>query len=171
MRIGEAWKLKWTDVDVKRDTVKCTAEKHGKPRQFKVSSKLAAMLEALPKRNQFVFGNTCLRGHRANYNQQRRRLAEKLQNPRLEKITFHTFRHWKATTEYHKTKDILHVKELLGHRNIDSTLVYTHLVDFEKPEEFTCRVAVTLEEAQELIEAGFEYVTDMDDRKLFRKRK
>lgn len=94
-----------------------------------------------------------------------------LQNPRLLKITFHTLRHWKATIEYHKTKSILHVKELLGHRNINSTLIYTHLVDFENPDEWVCRTAKTLEEAKELIEAGFEYVTDMDSFKLFRKRK
>jgi len=38
-------------------------------------------------------------------------------------------------------------------------------------EEFTCRVAKTLRAAKELIEAGFEFVTDMEDSKLFRKRK
>ena len=57
--------------------------------------------------------------------------------------------------EYHKTKDILYVKELLGHKNIQNTLVYTHLVDFES-DEWGCRVASTLEEATQLIEAGFE---------------
>jgi len=73
--------------------------------------------------------------------------------------------------EYHRTKDILHVKRMLGHRKIDSTLVYTQLVDFECDDDFTCRAARTLEEASQLIEAGFEYVTDIDDVKLFRKRK
>lgn len=61
--------------------------------------------------------------------------------------------------EYHRTKDILHVKQLLGHRNIESTMVYTHLTKFEDTEEFTCRIAKTLDEAKQLIEAGFEYVT------------
>lgn len=73
--------------------------------------------------------------------------------------------------EYHKTKDILHVKQLLGHRDINSTLVYTQLVNFQDPEEFTCRVAKTLTEAKELVEAGFDYVTDIENAKLFRKRK
>jgi hypothetical protein len=79
--------------------------------------------------------------------------------------------HWKATTEHHKTKDIVHVKQLLGHRRIEDTMKYTHIVSFDNPDEFTCRVAKTLEAAKELIEAGFEYVTDMEDSKLFRKRK
>jgi len=62
------------------------------------------------------------------------------------------------------------VKQLLGHRSIQSTMIYTHLVNFEG-DEFTCRTAKTLEEAKQLIEAGFDYVTDMDGCKLFRRRK
>jgi hypothetical protein len=40
-----------------------------------------------------------------------------------------------------------------------------------KPEEFHVKVAHTMEEACQLLEIGFEYVTDMDGNKLFRKRK
>jgi len=38
-------------------------------------------------------------------------MSFKLKNPRLQRITFHTFRHFKATVEYDKPKDILHVME------------------------------------------------------------
>ena len=72
--------------------------------------------------------------------------------------------------EYAKTKDILHVKKVLGHRNIKNTLVYTQLIDF-KEDEYVCKAAKTVEEATQLIEMGFEYVTDMEGVKLFRKRK
>ena len=72
--------------------------------------------------------------------------------------------------EYHRTKDILHVMQLLGHKNIKNTLIYTQLVNF-KDNEYVCKIAKTLEEATKLIEAGFEYVTDMNGYKLFRKRK
>ena len=41
---------------------------------------------------------------RRNYNKQRKQIVYKLKNPRLTKITFHTLRHWKATTEYHKNQ-------------------------------------------------------------------
>jgi hypothetical protein len=51
-----------------------------------------------------------------------------------------------------------------------NTLIYTQLVDF-KEEEYVCKVAKTVEEACKLIEAGFEYVCNFDDVKLFRKRK
>ena len=45
-----------------------------------------------------------------------------------------------------------------------------HLVDF-KDEEYISKVAKTVKEACQLIEAGFEYVTEIDGAKLFRKRK
>lgn len=38
-------------------------------------------------------------------------------------------------------------------------------------EEYTVRVAKTIEGDQELIEAGFEYVTDREGAKIYRKRK
>ena len=72
--------------------------------------------------------------------------------------------------EYHKTRDILHVMKMLGHRNIQNTLIYTQLVDFEG-DEFHSATAKNVEEAQKLIEEGFEFVCDYDDIKLFRKRK
>ena len=72
--------------------------------------------------------------------------------------------------EYHKTKDILYVMKLLSHKNINNTLVYTQLVDFSE-KEYVTKVAWTLEEACKLIEAGFEYVCEMEGAKIFRKRK
>jgi hypothetical protein len=47
---------------------------------------------------------------------------------------------------------------------------YTQLIRFDD-DAYTCRVADTLTEAKTLIENGFEFVTDMDDQKLFRKPK
>jgi hypothetical protein len=45
-----------------------------------------------------------------------------------------------------------------------------HLVNFES-DEWTSNVAKTVEEACKLVEAGFEYVTEIDGTKIFRKRK
>lgn len=61
----------------------------------------------------------------------------------------------------------------LVHKNIECTLIYIQLEDtlFQESDEFTVRVAQTVDEAVKLLETSFEYVTDMDDKKLFRKRK
>ena len=168
-RSGEAWQLKWLDIDLQSNTLAITPEKNGHPRMFRISTNLVAMLKNLPKKSERVF-NGQLPNMRRKFHTLRRCLTAKLQNQRFMRITFHSFRHWKATMEYHKTKDIVHVMRLLGHKRIENTMVYTHLIDF-KSEEYSAKVAKTLEEAAELIEAGFDYVTDIDGAKLFKKRK
>ena len=170
MRAGEAINLTWNDVDFIAKTVRVTPEKGSEPRIFKVSDTLIERLKALPQTSNKVFGKTKLKTMHKMYADQRKRIAAKTKNPRLQRITFHTFRHWKATMEYHKTKDILYVMKLLGHKNINNTLVYTQLVDFSE-KEYVTKVAWTLEEACKLIEAGFEYVCEMEGAKIFRKRK
>ena len=176
MRPGEAWNLKWTDIDIERCAVTVTPEKNSSPRQLKISSRLIGMLNTLPHRYEYAFRNpntdprksmNIFRRDVADY---RNRIAEKLQNPRINAITFKTLRHFKATMEYHRTKDILHVMQLLGHKNIRNTLVYTHLVNFEG-DEYICKAAETVDEAKALVENGFDYVTNIDSTKLFRRRK
>jgi len=171
MRSGEAWNLEWTDFNFENGTVSITPEKGSDPRVLGISIELIAMLKALPKTSHKVFPGS-LRHFGRSFRRQRKRIAHKLQNPRVNRITFHSLRHWKATMEYHRTKDILHVKQLLGHKSINSTLMYTQLVNF-KEDEFHVRIAKNVKEACELVEAGFEYVTGEyeDGGKIFRKRK
>jgi len=168
-RCGEAWQLEWIDFNFEAKTVSITPEKGSEPRMLKISNTLISMLNSLPKGGPQAFQGKYIffvRGFRS----QRNRIARKLENDRIHKITFHTFRHWKATMEYAKTKDILHVMRMLGHKNIQNTLLYTQLVNFES-DDFHSATAQTVQEAQKLVEAGFEYVCDFADVKLFRKRK
>ena len=175
MRSGEANRLEWTDIDIVNRTITLNKpEKGGNPRIFKVSPKLINMLNALPRKSMKIFGDSTASNKRSNFLKTRKGIARKLQNPRLIRITFHTLRHWKATMLYHQTKDILYVKEFRGHKKIEDTLLYVQLSETifkETTDEFTVRVARSLDEACSLLEIGFEYVTDMDDVKLFRKRK
>jgi len=178
MRAGEAHKLKWSDIDFENRTVRVTPEKGSEPRIFKLSTKLINMLAALKANNKVsdlnrVFAKD-LRTIRRVFEKQRARIAEKLQNPRLRRISFHTFRHWKATMLYHQTKDILYVMRFLGHKNIKNTLIYIQLEEAifkREDDEFICKAARTVEEAKMLIEAGFKHVCDFGDVKLFRKRR
>jgi integrase len=165
---GEAWKLKWTDLGQR--TVNITPTKNHLARTLPISENLLSRLLQLPRVNDRIFANKDLDDFRTNYEQIRNNLSKKLNNPRIRQIAFKSFRHWKATHEYHKTKDILHVKWLLGHKRLENTLVYTHLVNFES-DEWLCKVAKNVDECKALIESGFEYVSDCDGFKLFRKRK
>lgn len=110
---------------------------------------------------------------RDQWNTYRRRAYLNFRDSELLKIQLYDLRHWFATTEYLKTRDLLHVKYLLGHRNIETTMIYVHLAQglTNSPEDYACKAARSIEEASALIEQGFEFVTDVDGVKLFRKRK
>lgn len=45
------------------------------------------------------------------------------------KVTSHTFRHSFATHLLRSGYDIRTVQELLGHKNVDTTMVYTHILN------------------------------------------
>ena len=106
------------------------------------------MLGRLPKKNEYIFGNPNTKALRNAFEKQRKRAAYKLGNPRLLRITFHTFRHWKGTMEFRRTKDPWHVKQLLGHKRLDSTELYIHIAraifgEGTDNDEFIVKVAKT----------------------------
>lgn len=62
------------------------------------------------------------------------------------------------------------VQKLLGHKNIKNTMKYTQLIHF-KDDEFDVATATTIEEAKELLAAGFDYITEKNNIMLFRRPK
>jgi len=176
MRPGKAWALRWKDLDFERASVTITPEKGSNARQLRISNRLVAMLNALPHPYEHCFRNPkidpekSMRTYQKVFEEQRRLIALKLQNPRINAISFRTLRHFRASILYHKTRDILLVKSELGHKSLTSTLVYMHLISF-KDDDYVCKVARSIEESRTLIEDGFEYVTDFEQAKLFRMRK
>jgi integrase/predicted RNA-binding Zn-ribbon protein involved in translation (DUF1610 family) len=174
VRIGEACRIRWIDLDLEQKTLRVQAEKNSKPRIFRISDKLISMLNMLPKKNERIFPNIP-QSLENRFRTARKRIALKLNNPRLMEIHFHTIRHWRATMLYHQTKDILHVKEFLGHRSLDSTLTYINieraLFNSGDNSEFHVKTAQKPEEIKALLEVGFEYVCEKDGLLFFRKRK
>jgi integrase len=176
MRSGEAKRLMWINVDLEKNTITLNApEKGSNPRMWKVSQKLMAMLNSLPRISERVFGDDPVTSMKTTFIKSRKRLAFKLQNPRLLRISFHTFRHWKATILYHKTKDSYYVKNFLGHKSLKSTEIYINiehaLFEAETDDSFTIRVVEKPEEIKKLLEVGFEFVCQKDNLIFLRKRK
>jgi integrase len=174
MRIGEAKMLKWTDINTQQKTINITPEKGSNPRILPINDKLINMLNSLNKRQDGYIFIQDIDSARTTFDKQRKDLATKLSNDRIRKITFHTLRHYKGTMEYHKTKDIMHVKYVLGHKQIECTLIYINLEQalfLTENEDFICKVAKTIEEALPLIEAGFTQATEYNGIKIFKKRK
>jgi integrase len=172
-RPEEAFRLTPDDFDIEQQI--CTLNKpakHSLPRQFKMSNKLVAMISPLLMKthpNKRLW-NSKPKHIKRNFGLLRYKTAKKLGNPRLKKITLGSFRHFVGTMTYHKTKDIFYTQQILGHKNIQNTMVYVHMINFES-DEYVCKVAKNVDEAGKLVEVGFEFVTQFDGKMLFRKRK
>lgn len=69
-----------------------------------------------------------------------------------------------------KPKTFFVSKRGLDTRHISSTLTYTRLVNLESDEYHTA-TSKSLERDEELLAAGFKYVTDREGVKIYRKRK
>jgi integrase len=176
LRPVELMRITLRNLDLTNGAIYPETAKHGSPRVLKLKNSTINLLNKyLANRNiglnENIFGTWNSDTYGKWFRHYRNKTAEKMQDLTLKSIRLYDLRHFFATMLYHKTKDILFVKQQMGHKKIETTLVYTQLLQFDKDDNYTCKVAQNVEQATELIENGFEYVTEMDGLKLFRKRK
>jgi len=173
MRPIELERTKVRDLDLDRGIISVRTAKGGLGRSLQVKAQTLAMLkEYLGKHNFGLNDNPFPKRKKmtGRWVRLRNTVAEKLKDAGFRAIRLYDLRHFFGTMTYHKTRDILYTQRMLGHRSLKNTMRYVQLIDFED-DEFTCVVTKNLQEACQFIEAGFEYVTEIDGARLFRKRK
>lgn len=176
MRSGEATLLKWTSLNTEQKTINIIPEKGSNPRILPISEKLIMMLKTMPHETENIFYQD-LHVYRTAFCKQRKAATEKLKNPRIKQISFHTLRHWKGTMEYHNTKDIKHVQYILGHKSSKTTDLYINLeqatfLTNNNDEQWITKVSHNLEEEAHLIEANFTLVRSINETTaIYKKRK
>jgi site-specific recombinase XerD len=167
--------LQVKDINLDNGTVNITSAKHCVGRALKLKATALEMLKKYINKKQLNPDSRLFPTESENmsnaYRKLRNALAQKLQDPTIQQIRLYDFRHFYATMLYHKTRDLLHVKASLGHKDLRTTLRYTQLLETLANDEYHCKTANTVKEASQLIENGFEYITEMEGLKLFRKRK
>jgi integrase/predicted RNA-binding Zn-ribbon protein involved in translation (DUF1610 family) len=174
-RCGEACKIEWTDINEENNTIAINHPLKGSnARLNRVSPECINLLKTLRKKHgKYVF-NPNPRALHSSFRLQRHKLAAKLGRPQLLQIHFHTFRHVRGTMDVHNHIPLYEVKENLGHKCITNTEKYIHFnrqLFHEKNDRYHFAAVSTVEDAGKLIENGYEYVTDMEGTKLFRKAK
>ncbi|UCH32617.1 MAG: tyrosine-type recombinase/integrase, partial [Candidatus Bathyarchaeota archaeon] len=126
LRPVELCNLKVKDADLEQRIIYPTTAKYGASRQLRISQSLAKRLgDHIQKRHLKPDDNLFtgdLDYYGKMYRNLRNRLAEKLQDATLKTIRLYDFRHYFATALYDKTKDILLVKQQMGHKKLDTTL-------------------------------------------------
>jgi integrase len=159
------------DIDFNRETISIRGRKGHASRTIKLKSKTFAMLQAYLSKigdQKTIFPES--KWMTKSWIKYKKRQSRKLNDKSLQTIRLYDLRHYQACKTYHQTKDILFTKQKLGWKKLETALFYLQCIDFGA-EEYHSATAETVEEAKKLVEEGFEYVTEFDDVKLFRKRK
>ena len=175
LRPVEAMRLTLRNIDLTLKAVYPETAKGGSPRVLKITNRTVNLINKYLSKykltDERLFGTWNSETYGKWFRYYRNKTAEAMQDQPIKTIRLYDLRHYFATMLYHKTKDILFVKQQMGHRKIETPLVYPQLLQFNQDENFTCKVAKNQTEITQLIESGFEYITEMDGLKYFRKRK
>jgi integrase/recombinase XerD len=130
LRVSELVKLKWKDLELEQKIAWVRAGKGNKDRMVILSELLVKKLSQLDRDSEYIFpgknGPLSTRNiqeivhdaaHRAGIDK---------------KVTPHTLRHSFATHLLEAGNDIRLIQELLGHSNLQTTQIYTHVSSEQK---------------------------------------
>lgn len=127
MRLNEIINLHWEDLDFKRDTIHLKTAKGEKERVIFLHEQLKKIMEYFSlKKEGLIFVSN--RGEK--YNKRSVQMIVKNAAKRAgitKRITPHTLRHSFATHLLEAGADIRHIQKLLGHANLQTTQIYTHV--------------------------------------------
>jgi len=126
LRLDEVRNLKWQDIDFDRGIIHVKTAKGEKERVVFIHSKLKEMLETYGVNKGLVFISQ--RGRKYN----KRTIQQIVKNSARKagikkKVTPHTLRHSFATHLLEAGADIRYIQQLLGHKSLRTTQIYTHV--------------------------------------------
>jgi len=131
LRISEAQNLKVRDINFSELTIHLKETKGGKDRITVLPQKLKNILHkitVLKNANDFVFESE--RGGKLSTRTLQKIFENALLKSGVKKpATFHSLRHSFATHLLENGIDVRYVQELLGHANIRTTQIYTHVTN------------------------------------------
>jgi integrase len=139
-RAGEIFNLVWADIDLPNKFIILRDTKNGDTRNLFMTPQVEEMLkERMPdhmKKNELVFKNR--KGKRIQevsnaFSRAIHKLGfNKDVTDSRHKIVFHSLRHTFGSWLALQGTPIFNIKELMGHRKIEMTMVYAHLLPDEK---------------------------------------
>lgn len=125
MRASEVTNLKWGDIDFQRNTLHIKLAKGGKDRIIMLSPKVKKNLLNLDiKKEGIVFKTN--RGGKYSLRSIELIVKKAAQKAGIKKkVTPHSLRHSFATHLLEQGVDIRYIQKLLGHANLQTTMIYT----------------------------------------------
>jgi integrase len=173
LRLIELTCLTIGDIDLTTGIVSITGAKHTIGREGKLKPKTLDLLKIFIKKKHLNTKNRIYNGKSSNlstnYRHYRNRIAEEYDMPELKQVQLYDFRRFKGSKTYHLTKSILHVKEILGHKDntLRTTLKYISL--FEDTSTWIPKVGETDEEIKQAIQDDCIFVCQANGKTYFKK--
>ncbi len=169
--------LQAMDIHPDQRTITARSTKGCNPRPpLKISEELAARL------NNYIFENR-LQGNDLLFEQNSRKygecfrifkkvLAKKLNDPSIATIRLYDLRHYYVTKQLRRTQNAEIVRQIVGHKRLDTTQKYMHLLPGTDNGEWIVEGTTDKERAKQLLSADFIYqLTTPDGTMLFKKAK
>ncbi|MGV8169131.1 MAG: site-specific tyrosine recombinase/integron integrase [Candidatus Nanoarchaeia archaeon] len=130
MRVSELVKLKWKDLELEQKIAWVRGGKGNKDRMIILSDAIVRKLTVLERESEYIFPGK-------NGPLTTRNIQEIVHNAAHKagidkKVTPHTLRHSFATHLLEAGNDIRLIQELLGHSNLQTTQIYTHVSNEQK---------------------------------------
>lgn len=136
LRLSEMLDLKWRDINLLTGQLKVVEGKGGKDRILWVNDNMLEDLRMWREdqsnnaaQTEYVFSTS--HGGRLDKDNVRTMLYKYSQKALNRKISPHLLRHTFATDLLRETKNIRLVQKALGHEDLSTTMIYTHIVDDE----------------------------------------
>ena len=189
LRPCELMELQTKDIDTITKMVYPKTHKHGNARVLKISENLAQAIQKYAIKKDLQPTDRLFKGnpdpvkgakkYGEAYRQMRKALAKKLNDQNLLTIRLYDLRHYYCTMNYWKNRDIFTTAEDGGHKDLNTTRKYIHLVRIaelnQNADECITKTATTVKECQELIEHGFTKADEVNENgqiiKIYKKRK
>jgi len=175
LRPIELYTLRPKDIDFEQRKLYPETAKNGSSRFLPISVQLKGMLETYIQQHNTKPDEYLFKGNQTQYSQSfrelRNRLAKRLNDPSYKNIKLYDLRHYFGTTMFAELGNLRIVQKLMGHKHITTTEIYEHLTLMETDPKFTTRTTQTTEEDNQAIADRFEYITERNTFKMWRKRK
>ena len=125
MRRGEIFRLKWHDIDFRRNIITLLDTKNGDKREVPMNEQVKTALIRVPKNPEspYVFCNE----EGQPLHDVRKSFWTALRKSGIKDFRFHDLRHTFASQLVMSGIDLNTVRELLGHKDMTMTLRYSHL--------------------------------------------
>ena len=129
MRRGEIFGMKWDNIDLNNRVIHVLDTKSGDSRPIPISDVLYETLKSIPRTSEYVFTNPKTNQPYVDIKKSFNLVRE---HAGIANFCFHDLRHTFATRMVMAGVDFLTLMELLGHKNIKTTMRYAHVIPSRK---------------------------------------